>query len=189
MSSTIDPFSHPESTQIKKGFQTISGNLDIEDTDVQAYLIQYQTVTSHGHETVSDKAHPTDVAHSTGVAILTPHNWNTNKDSTKEGRVHVPIHNPPGITTSWLLEALEVNFQSEEGAAVEKTELYYDGNLQFSHSQKTSNKFHVKVTGEDIKIGYVRKRGISVALELAFPKAKSAIKLYSVTIVYKAVET
>lgn len=123
------------------------------------------------------------------MAILTPHNWNVNKLHTKEGRVHVPIHNPPGITTSWLLEALEVKFQSEEGAAVEKTELYYDGDLQFSDSQKTSSTFHIQVTGKDVNIGYVRKRGISVALELAFPKAKSASKLYSVTILYKAVET
>lgn len=42
MSSTLDL---PEFTQIRPGFQIIGGDLDIEDTDVQAYLIQYQTVT------------------------------------------------------------------------------------------------------------------------------------------------
>lgn len=92
----------------------------IPKTDEQAHLIQYQTVTSHVHETVSDKANPTDVAHSAGVAILTPLNWNVNKTSTKEGRVHVPIHNPSSIATSWVLDALDVNFASEEGASVER---------------------------------------------------------------------
>lgn len=168
-------------------FEQHGGDLEISDTTEQAYLLEYQTVTSHGHETVSDNASETHVAHSPGVTILTPPAWNVNKDDTKEGRVHVPIHNPPGITTSWTLKALDVNFDSEESATVEKITLYYDGDLVVSASTRTSNKFHIDfTTTEAKKYSYVRPKGISIALEFAFPKAKSAIKLYSITLAYQA---
>lgn len=164
------------------------GVLQIPNTQELAYLLEYQTVTSHGHEAVSDKAPEANIAYSPGVAIITPHNWNTNKPITREGRVHVPIHNPPGITTSWLLNALDVNFDSEDDGSVEKISIYYDGALVVSASTKSTSQFYIEFnTTEAETYGYVRPKGISIALDLAFPKVHSAINLYSITLAYQAV--
>lgn len=164
------------------------GGLVVSTTQEPAYLLEYQTVTSHGHEAVPDKAPEADIAHSPGVAIITPHNWNTNKPITKEGRIHIPIHNPPGITTRWLLNALDVNFDSEDDGSVEKISIYYDGVLVVSASTKSTSRFYIDFNATEAETyGYVRPKGISIALDLAFPKLHSAIKLYSVTLAYQAV--
>lgn len=163
------------------------GDPVIADSTVKAYLIEYQTLTSHGHETVSDKAYPTDIARAPGVAILSPLKWDEDSDDTKKGLIHVPIHNPPGITTSWHLNSLYVKFVSEEGATVETISIYYDGDLKVSASTKTGAAFHVDfTTTEAADYKYVRPKGISITLELAFPRKKSAINLYSVTLLYQA---
>lgn len=164
------------------------GGLVVSNTQELAYLLEYQTVTSHGHEAVSDKAPEADIAHSPGVAIITPHNWNTNKPITREGRVHVPLHNPPGITTRWLLDALDVNFDSEHDGSVERISIYYDGALVFTTSTKSTSRFYIDFnTTEAGDYGYVRPKGISITLDLGFPKAHSLIKLHSLTLAYRAV--
>lgn len=169
-----------------KVVQSAPAKAEVKD---QAYLIQNQTVTSHGHETVSDYANPTNVAHSPGVAILTPHNWDADKGSTNTGRVHVPIHNPPSITTSWVFDTVYIKFASEEGATVEKIGLYHDSDLKISVGISATSSFHIQITGTEAKIAHDSQTGLSLALDLAFPKEKSAIKLSSVSIIYKAVAT
>ena len=156
-------------------------------TTTQAYLIEYQTVTSHGNEAVSDGAIKTTVAHSPGVAILTPSNWDTNTSSSKKGRVHVPIHNPPGITKAWYLEDISVNFESVNDASVVTVTLFYDGKQVFANNSNTDSAFNVAFTADEAKkYEYPRPTGIAVALDLKFPEADSAIKLYSITLLYKA---
>lgn len=225
------------------------------DKPVQAYLnVERQTVTSHGHESVSDREQKIKVEHSPGVTWLTPLDWDARADLTKKGRVHVPIHNPPGFTVDfrprppriggfnpavdnlpvdykpavdesslpggigvfnplprgidgfWALEAIDLNFDSVHYGTVVKVSLYYDGYLVVS--KKPPVKFDTKfnptninkprpddqdqlveiqfTTAEAREYGYVPPKGISVTLDLEFPEERSAIKLYSVTLVYKA---
>lgn len=156
-------------------------------TTTQAYLIEYQTVTSHGHEAVSDGVIKTNVAHSPGVAILTPPNWDPNNSNSKKGRVHVPIHNPPGITKGWYLEDISVNFEGVHDASVATVSLFYDAKQEVAINSNTDSAFHVAFTANEArKLAYVRPTGIAIALDLRFPEADSAIKLYSITLLYKA---
>lgn len=160
------------------------GDPVIPATSVQAYLIEYQTFTSHGHETVSDTAIPTTIARAPGVAILS---WDKDSDDREKGLVHVPIHNPPGITSTWHLNSLYVKFVSEEGAVVEAISIYYDGDQKVFVPTKAGGSFHVDFnTSEAADYRYVRPKGISITLDLRFPNRKSVIKLYSVTLIYQA---
>lgn len=156
-------------------------------TAAQAYLLEYQTVTSHGNEAVSDGIIETNVNHSAGVAILSPPNWDTNDSSTKKGRVHVPIHNPPGITKGWNLQDISVNFSGENDASVATIKLFYDGNESVSVNTNTNSTFHIEFTQDESgKYAYFRPTGISLTLDLRFPEKDSIIKLYSITLLYKA---
>jgi len=156
-------------------------------TTAQAYLIEYQTVTSHGNEAVSDGTIKTNINHSTGVAILSPPNWDTNDSSTQKGRVHVPIHNPPGITKGWNLQDISVNFEGENDASVSTIKLLYDGQVAVSINTNTDSTFNIVFTqDEGEKYAYFRPTGISLTLDLKFPEKDSDIKLYSVTLLYKA---
>lgn len=219
------------------------------DKPVQAYLnVERQTVTSHGHESVSDREQKIKVEHSPGVTWLTLLDRDDRIVFTKKGRVHVPIHNPPGFTVDfrprppriggfnptvdnlpvddkppvdesslpggigvfnplprgidgfWALEAIDLNFDSVQSGTVVKVSLYYDGYLVVSKEPpvKFDTNFNpppddqdqlVEIqftTAEAREYGYVPPKGISVTLDLEFPEEGSAIKLYSVTLVYKA---
>lgn len=121
------------------------------------------------------------------MAILNPPNWDTNDSNSKKGRVHVPIHNPPGITKGWNLEFISVSFESANDASVANVNLFYDGKLAVAINSNTGSAFYVAFTADEArKYEYVRPTGIAVALDLRFPEADSAIKLYSITLVYKA---
>lgn len=173
--------SHPQGVQpyIQHG-----GPVSPPKTTTQAYLIQYQTVTSHGHEAVSDGVIKTNVAHSPGVAILTPHNWDP---SSRKGRVHIPIHNPPGITKAWYLEDISVNFESVNDASVVTVTLFYDGKQVVAINSNTERVFHIAFSADEArKYEYVIPTGIALALDLSFPEAHSAIRLYSITLLYRA---
>lgn len=90
---------------------------------------------------------------------------------------------PRGNDGVWALEAIYLNFESVEGGRVVKVSLYYDGCLVIDGEPPIEVGF---TTDEAIKYGYVPPKGISVTLDLYFPSEKSGIKLYSVTLVYKA---
>lgn len=163
------------------------GGVNPPTTTAQAYLILEQTVTSHGHEAVSDWERKIDVAHSPGVAILTPFKWDVNVSSSKKGRVHVPIHNPPLITKGWYLYDISVNFGSVDDATVDNVVLYYDGTAVTSYNSNKNSTFYISFTAEEAKkYAYVSPSGIAIALDLKFPEEKSAINLYSITLLYGA---
>lgn len=150
----------------------------------------YQPVTSHGHEAVSDSFIKTNVAHFPGVAILTADNWDP---TSRKGRVHVPIHNPPGITNAWYLKDISVNFESvKDGpalndASVVTVTLFYDGKEVVAINTNAESVFNISFSEDEAReYEYVVPTGIAVALDLSFPGPDTAIKLYSITLLYRA---
>jgi hypothetical protein len=157
------------------------------NTNIQAYLTQFQCVTSHGNETVSDAKIPTHVAYLPGMAVLAPANYNPSDSRTKRGMVHVPIHNPPTLTKTPILEDIIVRFDSSGDATIDSVAVYYDTTSVFKVGVKKSGTFYVKLSNaEASSAAYVKPIGICVTLDLRFPEADSSIDLYSVTLVYKA---
>lgn len=158
------------------------GPLPIHHPIPRAYLSDYQTVTSHGNETVPDEQIVTHVAHLPGVAILSPAGLDKHNVDHNKGRVHTPIHNPPLIVGEWDLRDLYVNFESIKDATVEDVALYYDGRLVFSAKTHQKKRFHINFEGS--KYRYSPPEGISITLTLGFPSRESAIRLYSITLGY-----
>jgi len=153
----------------------------------QAYLIDLQCVTSHGNEAVPDASVKTTVNHSPGVAFLTPFNYDTNDKSTQKGLVHVPIHNPPAMTKAAYLQQISLKFDSVDGATVDSVILYYDSQDVFTADTKNKKTFYVSLNADESKsCAYAPPPGICVSLSLGFPNSGSCIKLWSVTLVYKA---
>ncbi|PQE09996.1 hypothetical protein CJF31_00003917 [Rutstroemia sp. NJR-2017a BVV2] len=153
----------------------------------QAYLIDYQCVTSHGNETVSDAAKPAVISHYPGKATITPYKYDVNDPNTHESIVHVPVHNPPAMTKPAYLQNILVKFDSAYDAAVDSVNLYYDSKLLVSTNTGKKNGFHIDFSTNEAKnYAYQVPTGISVELDLRFPRPNSAITLYSVTLVYKA---
>lgn len=159
----------------------------VRNSPAKVYLVEYQTVTSHGHEAVSGAVRKTTVSYYPGAAFLTPYEWNDSDPHTKIGRVHVPIHNPPNINERWYLENISVNATSENGASVDYVTLYYDSEKVVTQKGHTTGVFHIEFNADEAKkYAYVPPKGISIQLILKFPKAESFIKLSSVTLLYKA---
>ena len=153
----------------------------------QAYLIEYQCVTSHGHETVSDAIIKTNVEYAVGMAVLKPFKYNVNESNSKKGLVHIPIHNPPAMTLAAYLQNIVVKFDSVDDATVRSVSLYYDNIMKVIVSMNESDTFHINFNAKEAKeYAYEIPKGISVALDLRFPNAASCINLFSVTLVYKA---
>ena len=162
------------------------GDVIVSSTN-QAYLIEYQCVTSHGHETVSDASIKTNVEYALGMAVLKPLKYNVNDSNSKKGVVHIPIHNPPAMTLAAYLQNIVVKFNSVDDATVNSVSLYYDNIRKVTISMNESDTFHINFNANEAKeYAYEIPTGISVALDLRFPNAKSCINLFSVTLVYKA---
>jgi hypothetical protein len=166
---------------------TVDGGDVTVTSKVQAYLIEYQCVTSHGNEAVSDATTKTNVGHSSGMTILTSFKYDQNDNNTKKGLVHVPIHNPPSMTKHAYLQSIYVKFKGFNDATVESVILYYDSNVMVATNTRKSDTFHIDFsTNEASFYQYVVPTGISVTLDLRFPNENSSINLYSITLVYKA---
>jgi hypothetical protein len=155
---------------------------------VATYVDNYQCVTSHGNETVSDSASQTAVDHSSGKATLRPSSYDKDDRTTQQGTVHVPIHSPPGIWNQKLtLQNILVNFDEANDASVESVALYYDSKQVVLIKTSKRSSFHIDFTStESSDYAYPVPNGICVTLKLKFPHADSSIDLYSVTLVYKA---
>ena len=158
-----------------------TGGLRVPTSTVHAYLIDYQTLTSHGNEAVSDATIITNVAHSPGVAILSATNWRTTERLSRKGRVHVPIHNPPNINGKWRLSNISVNSEGENGGSVDTVLVYYDQTLTMGVEPRATRAFNFPVDG-DI---YPPPKGIVVEVNVNFEGSESTVKLYSVTLLYQ----
>ncbi|PQE08503.1 hypothetical protein CJF30_00005344 [Rutstroemia sp. NJR-2017a BBW] len=172
---------------------TLQASTTRDGTDVptasttQAYLINIQCVTSHGNETVSDADKPAVIAHYPGKTSITPYNYDVNDPTTQESVVHIPVHNPPAMTKPAYLQNIVVNFDAAYDAAVDSVNLYYDSQLLVSTNTGKKNGFHIDFTTNEAQTyAYQVPTGISVALNLKFPRQNSSLTLYSVTLVYKA---
>lgn len=159
-----------------------SGGVPVPTNGEQVPLVEFQTVTSHGHEAVSDGTIKTSVEYSAGVATLAP---TTTAD--QKGLVYVPIHNPPSIIGGWALQDISVNFDSEKDATVNTVNIYYDGG-EIVSLDSTSRKafYYVFSKQEASSYAYPAPKGITVGLGLVFPVKDSKINLYSVTLLYRA---
>jgi hypothetical protein len=171
---------------IKPSSSGDGSNVTVSST-TQAYIIDYQCVTSHGNEAVSDATSNTAIGHNPGNAILTPAAYDVNKADTKKGMVHVPIHNPIQMTKAATLQNIIVKFDATSDATVESVALYYDATQVVKVISKKGATFHVDFSGAEITTyAYAVPTGVSVALDLRFPNSDSSITLYSVTLVYQA---
>jgi hypothetical protein len=165
--------------------ETMHGGKDIVATSEKpVMLLDYQYVTSHGNEAVTDAEKPTSVAHYPGKAVLKC------ASSTKtKGRVHLPIHNPPQVVGQvQALKNIAVCFQATD-ATIQTVTLYYDTKLitQIDCSRPTT--FNAEYTPkESIEYAYVITSGISVMLDLKFENSDAVVNLYSVTLAYQATE-
>lgn len=150
-------------------------------------LLEYQPVTSHGNEAVSDADTPTIVEHSSTEARLKPSAYNPTDRESQKGLVHVPIHNPPATFKTLYLQDILVECNCFYDATVESVTLYYNSDEVVKTVTKKGQTFYIDFTDKgSIHKTYVAPKGISVALDLRFPDEKSSINLISVTLVYKA---
>jgi len=165
---------------------THDGSDVIVSSEITVQLMDYQCVTSHGVEAVSDAGNPTNVTYSPGKAVL-----KYVSPSKAHGRVHVPVHNPPEVVDKKLaLNNIIVSFAAQGGAIVDMVTLYYDSAMIVSTDTKKTKTFNVQFTqNERNRYAYTVKSGISVMLDLNFPNAGSFIELYSITLVYQAIDT
>ncbi|UNI17009.1 hypothetical protein JDV02_003389 [Purpureocillium takamizusanense] len=153
-------------------------------SDTEVSLVEYQCVTSHGNTAVSDASDPVAVSYSPGKAVL-----RAPSASVKKGRVHIPVHDPPGVLDkTYALENILVSFDVESDASIDMVTLYYDGAKVVSTNVTRKNTFHIDFsTNEAAKYAYVLPSGICLSLDVVFQSAKSVVQLYSVTLVYRAV--
>jgi len=156
-----------------------------------ATITDYQCVTSHGHETVSDASSPTKIEFTLGKATLSPAGFLTGQADTQKGLVHIPIHNPVEMTQTANLKNIIVKFDNFNDANVDTVYLYYSNDRvhKESLSPKKINTFHIDFDTDEAltrAYTYTPPRGVSVALNLEFPHSDSKIFLYSVTLVYQA---
>jgi hypothetical protein len=67
--------------------------------------------------------------------------------------------------------------------------LYYDSALIVSTDTSKKDSPYINFTKTEARIdAYVVPTGISVALDLRFPESDSVITLFSVTLIYKAIQ-
>ncbi|KAH8808514.1 hypothetical protein F5884DRAFT_373904 [Xylogone sp. PMI_703] len=161
---------------------TNEGNDPTYTSTTQSNVIDYQPVTSHGNAAVSDGDTKTTVAYYPGYSLLTP-----GSSTAKSGIVHLPIPNPPQLSTQLILQDILVNFETKGDAQISSVTLYYDGNKVVNNNPAESDTFYIAYTAqESINYAYVEPKGISVALTLSFPANTASVKLYSVTLIYQA---
>ncbi|PHH92988.1 hypothetical protein CDD83_2821 [Cordyceps sp. RAO-2017] len=160
------------------------GDIPVTNSITAVGLVEYQCLASHGHVAVSDATAPTTVTYFPGKAVL-----KAPSASVKKGRVHLPVHDTPEVVDkTYALYHIRVNFEIESEASVDFVTVYYDSTKVVSTDVNKKNTFHVDFTAnEAMKYKYDVLAGIAVTLDLSFPDPKSAINLYSVTLVYKAI--
>jgi len=162
--------------------QKVPGDDVTTKDNTKSAVAAYQTASAHGNAVVSDATTPTIIKYGPGKAILSRAN---NKDT---GIVHLPIPNPPQLSTALNLQSLLINFDtSENDTTITKVVLYYDDKEIFSQATDESTTFHLDTQGtEPTLFAYVVPSGISVELDLKFRNSSSTVTLRSVTLVYKA---
>lgn len=147
----------------------------------QITINNIQYLSSHGHEAVSDATSKTKVEYNVGHVLLSP-----TETSKKKGTVYLPIHNPPGGSNPALLERILYQFDNINDGSIASATLYYDSTkvvrTQLGYDSTVTTVFSEQ---EAKKYAYQDLSGISLQLDLDFLNQHSAIKLYSVTLVYK----
>ena len=164
------------------------GDVSVPSGSSTATLYSCQTVSSPGHETVSDSSSKAVVKYYPGKATIGPFGYDESNSNTKKGIVYVPIHNPPVITTQLTLSNILIKFDVLSDATVDTVTLYYDNKEMVETSGLSKKKtFHIDFDNKEASTyAYVPPKGVSVMLDLRFPNLDSSINLYSVTLVYKA---
>ncbi|KAJ6445113.1 DUF396 domain protein [Purpureocillium lavendulum] len=164
---------------------TTSDGRDVDITsNTTVSLVEYQSLASHGIVAVSDAGEPIAVTYFPGKAVLKAPN-----SSIKKGKVHVPIHDTPEIISkTYALENVLVYFDVESDAVVDTVTIYYDATKVVATNVNKKNTFHIDFSANEAKkYAYVVTSGICATLDLTLPHSESAINLYSVTLVYKAI--
>lgn len=165
-----------------QGLATHGGDGDAKiASKAQVTINNIQYLSSHGHEAVSDATSKTKVEYEAGHVHLSPI-----EVSKQKGTVYLPIHNPPGGSNPALLERILFQFDHINDASIASATLYYDSTqvvrIQLGNDSTATTIFNEEEAG---KYAYRYLSGISLQLDLKFPNQTSAIKLYSVTLVYK----
>lgn len=155
---------------------------NVKTTDsTEATVEAYQTATAHGNAVVSDATKQTTIKYGPGQAILSP------VGAALESIVHVPISNPPQLSTASELQALLIKFDTSD-AWITGVALYYDNKQIFTYKTNETQDFYLTFTStESSNYAYKVPTGISVALNLKFRTSSSlGVTLRSVALVYKA---
>jgi len=141
----------------------------------------YQTATAHGNAVVSDATKPTTIKYGPGKAMLSP------VGTALESIVHVPISNPPNLSTTSDLQALLIKFDTSD-AWITGVTLYHNETLMFTYKTNETEDFYLTFTStESDTYSYKVPEGISVALNLKFRTNSSVgVTLRSVALIYKA---
>jgi len=163
-----------------EAYTTRGGGPQVTTSTTIAYTADYQCVTAHGHETVSDATTKTVVTYEPGMAILGPYNYG------KKGFVHVPIHNPPQMIKTLTLQNIYLNFDNNDDAKIKEVDLYYDKVKKKDFEMDRGKTFTIDLDLKESQMAaYEVPTGISVMITCSFPRPGSYIRLYSVTLVYK----
>jgi len=138
-----------------------------------------QAATAHSIVARSDSDLPVNIGYSFSNATL-----RSAGDIHQYGRVHLPISNPPNMTSAHKLVNINVKFDRDGDVMVNELYLHFDENQEYVGNWLLQTaSFSLTIPPENI-IAYNNEAAMCISLDIKFANTSASLYLFSVSLVF-----